>query len=68
MGVEGDEALVEFGDIPPPERLQLLRCTASRIFRNAAALNLGKGIYAAANASLYSLFLLSNRRKAASCR
>lgn len=59
MGVEGDEALVEFETF----RLQNAYCYFDACLANladTAALNLGKGIYAAADASLYSFLTIKS--------
>ena len=69
MGVEGDEALVEFETF----RLQNAYCYFDACLANladAAALNLGKGIYAAADASLYSFsyYQIGARRRLAVMR
>ena len=69
MGVEGDEALVEFETF----RFENAYCYFDACFANfpdAAPLNLGKGIYAAANASLYSFsyYQIGARRRLAVMR
>ena len=69
MSIEGDEALVEFETF----RFENAYCYFDACFANLAdtsALNLGKGIYAAANASLYSFsyYQISARRRLAVMR
>jgi hypothetical protein len=69
MSIEGDEALVEFETF----RFENAYCYFDACLANladTAALNLGKGIYAAANASLYSFsyYQIGARRRLAVMR
>lgn len=69
MGVKGDEALVEFETFRLQNAYSYFNACLANL-ADTAALNLGKGIYAAANASLYSFsyYQIGARRRLAVMR
>lgn len=66
MGVKGDEALVEFETFRLQNAYSYFNACLANL-ADTAALNLGKGDLRSRKRIALLLFLLSNRRKAASC-